>query len=145
MLFCNVTAGIGILEQASPMIQDFFRGNGTSSVAVAAAGGFVGVLSLFNMAGRFVWSSTSDVIGRKPIYMVYLGVGMVLYALLAIVGHSADRRCSCCSPALIISFYGGGFATVAGLPARPVRHLPGRRDPRPAAHRLVRGRRRRVR
>ena len=50
---------------------------GTSSVSVAAAGGFVGVLSLFNMAGRFAWSSTSDLIGRKPIYMVYLGVGMV--------------------------------------------------------------------
>ena len=48
-------------------------------MTVAAAGGFVGLLSLFNMAGRFVWSSTSDVIGRKPIYMVYLGVGMVLY------------------------------------------------------------------
>src|SRR4051795_305406 len=54
VLFCNVTAGIGILEQAAPMIQDFFRENGTSTVAVAAAGGFVGVLSLFNMAGRFV-------------------------------------------------------------------------------------------
>ncbi len=75
VLFCNVTAGIGILEQASPMIQDFFREGGDSSVTVAAAGGFVGLLSLFNMAGRFVWSSTSDFIGRKPIYMVYLGVG----------------------------------------------------------------------
>ena len=75
VLFCNVTAGIGILEQASPMIQDFFRRDGTSTVAVAAAGGFVGLLSLFNMAGRFVWSSTSDVIGRKPMYMIYLGVG----------------------------------------------------------------------
>ena len=65
VLFCNVTAGIGILEQASPMIQDFFRDSGgTSAVAVAAAAGFVGVLSLFNMAGRFVWSSTSDLIGR---------------------------------------------------------------------------------
>ena len=89
VLFCNVTAGIGILEQASPMIQDFFRENGTSTVAVAAAGGFVGVLSLFNMAGRFAWSSTSDVIGRKPIYMLYLGGGIVLYFLLATVGSTA--------------------------------------------------------
>ncbi|WIM98729.1 MFS transporter [Actinoplanes oblitus] len=56
VLFCNVTAGIGILEQASPMIQDFFRTGGVSAVSVAAAGGFVGVLSLFNMAGRFAWS-----------------------------------------------------------------------------------------
>ncbi|GID27774.1 OFA family MFS transporter [Paractinoplanes brasiliensis] len=111
VLFCNVTAGIGILEQASPMIQDFFRSNGVSSVSVAAAGGFVGVLSLFNMAGRFAWSSTSDVIGRKPIYMVYLGVGMVLYLLLATVGDAATALFVILA-GIILSFYGGGFATV---------------------------------
>ncbi|MFF4880192.1 MULTISPECIES: OFA family MFS transporter [unclassified Micromonospora] len=111
VLFCNVTAGIGILEQASPMIQDFFRDNGTSAVTVAAAGGFVGLLSLFNMAGRFVWSSTSDVIGRKPIYLVYLGVGMVLYALLALVGQTATALFVLLA-CVILSFYGGGFATV---------------------------------
>jgi MFS family permease len=112
VLFCNVTAGIGILEQASPMIQDFFRDSGgTSSVTVAAAGGFVGVLSLFNMAGRFVWSSTSDYIGRKPIYMVYLGVGIVLYVLLALTGSTATAIFVLVA-AIIISFYGGGFATV---------------------------------
>ncbi len=111
VLFCNVTAGIGILEQASPMIQDFFREGTTSTVAVAAAAGFVGVLSLFNMAGRFVWSSTSDLIGRKPIYMVYLGVGMVLYALLASVGHTATALFVLLA-GVILSFYGGGFATV---------------------------------
>ncbi|MDN6201893.1 MAG: OFA family MFS transporter, partial [Micrococcaceae bacterium] len=78
-LFLNVTAGIGILEQASPMIQDFFRaGNGISAVSAGVAGGFVGLLSIGNMAGRFLWSSTSDVIGRKNIYMIYLGVGAVL-------------------------------------------------------------------
>jgi MFS family permease len=111
VLFCNVTAGIGILEQASPMIQDFFRDNGTSSVSVAAAAGFVGLLSLFNMAGRFAWSSTSDLIGRKPIYLVYLGVGMVLYALLASVGHAATGLFVLLA-GIILSFYGGGFATV---------------------------------
>ncbi len=113
VLFCNVTAGIGILEQASPMIQDFFRDSvgGTSSVTVAAAGGFVGVLSLFNMAGRFAWSTTSDYIGRKPIYMVYLGVGIVLYVLLALSG-SAATAVFVLVAAIIISFYGGGFATV---------------------------------
>ncbi|MEJ7690340.1 MAG: OFA family MFS transporter [Nocardioidaceae bacterium] len=111
VLFCNVTAGIGILEQASPMIQDFFRENGTSSVSVAAAGGFVGVLSLFNMAGRFVWSTTSDVVGRKPIYMIYLGVGMVLYVLLAVAGSSTTALFVLFA-VIIISFYGGGFATV---------------------------------
>jgi MFS family permease len=111
VLFCNVTAGIGILEQASPMIQDFFRDGTASSVGVAAAAGFVGMLSLFNMAGRFAWSSTSDLIGRKPIYMVYLGVGMVLYALLASVGHTATALFVLLA-GVILSFYGGGFATV---------------------------------
>ncbi|MCZ2838232.1 OFA family MFS transporter [Modestobacter sp. VKM Ac-2985] len=111
VLFCNVTAGIGILEQAAPMIQDFFRNGETSTVAAAAAGGFVGLLSLFNMAGRFVWSSTSDFIGRKGIYMVYLGVGLVLYVLLATIGSSAIWLFVALA-AIIISFYGGGFATV---------------------------------
>jgi MFS family permease len=111
VLFCNVTAGIGILEQASPMIQDFFRQDGASTVAAAAAAGFVGLLSLFNMAGRFVWSSTSDMIGRKPIYLVYLGVGMVFYALLALVGHTATGLFVLLA-CVIISFYGGGFATM---------------------------------
>ncbi|GAA2523728.1 OFA family MFS transporter [Winogradskya humida] len=113
VLFCNVTAGIGILEQASPMIQDFFRDGtgGKSAVAVGAAAGFVGLLSLFNMAGRFAWSSTSDVIGRKRIYMVYLGVGMILYALLASVGHSAVALFVLLA-GVILSFYGGGFATI---------------------------------
>ncbi|TDD45789.1 MFS transporter [Kribbella antibiotica] len=112
VLLCNVTAGIGILEQASPMIQDFFRGaGGTSTVAVAAAAGFVGVLSIFNMAGRFVWSSTSDVIGRKPIYAVYLGVGIVAYFLLATIGHNSTAIFVLLA-AVILSFYGGGFATV---------------------------------
>ncbi|WBB76509.1 OFA family MFS transporter [Micromonospora sp. WMMD1128] len=110
VLFCNVTAGIGILEQASPMIQDFFRDGGTSSVSVAAAGGFVGLLSLFNMAGRFVWSSTSDVIGRKPIYVVYLGVGLALYLALALVGQTATALFVLLA-CVILSFYGGGFAT----------------------------------
>ncbi|MCT2583390.1 OFA family MFS transporter [Actinophytocola sp. S1-96] len=111
VLFCNVTAGIGILEQASPMIQDFFREGGTSTVAATAATAFVGLLSIFNMAGRFAWSSTSDFIGRKPTYVMYLGVGMVLYILLAVAGNSSTAVFVLLA-AVIISFYGGGFATV---------------------------------
>lgn len=111
VLFCNVTAGIGILEQAAPMIQDFFRDGGTSSVAPTTAAGFVAFLSLFNMAGRFVWSSTSDYIGRRPTYVMYLGVGMVLYVLLATVGH-ASTAVFVLIAAVILSFYGGGFATI---------------------------------
>ena len=111
VLFCNVTAGIGILEQASPMIQDFFRDGGSSTVTAAAAGGFVGLLSIANMAGRFVWSSTSDKVGRKPIYMLYLGVGLVLYFLLATVGANSTVLFVLLA-AIILSFYGGGFATI---------------------------------
>ncbi|HSF35816.1 MAG TPA: OFA family MFS transporter [Nocardioides sp.] len=111
VLFCNVTAGIGILEQAAPMIQDFFREAGDSSVSAAAAGGFVGVLSLANMIGRFVWSSLSDQIGRKKTYVMYLGVGLVLYLLLALFGSSSTVVFVALA-AVIISFYGGGFATV---------------------------------
>ena len=110
VLFCNVTAGIGILEQAAPMIRDFFREDGSSSVAAAAAAGFVGLLSLCNMAGRFVWSSTSDYIGRKNIYVIYLGVGIVLYLLLALQGSSSTVLFVCLA-GVIISFYGGGFST----------------------------------
>jgi MFS family permease len=106
VLFCNVTAGIGILEQASPMIQDHF-----DTVSAAAAAGFVGLLSLCNMSGRFVWSSTSDVIGRKPIYMGYLGIGAVLYFLLASTG-TASVFWFVLLTGIILSFYGGGFATV---------------------------------
>ena len=107
VLFCNVTAGIGILEQAAPMIQDFFP----DDVDAATAAGFVGLLSLFNMAGRFIWSSTSDVIGRKPTYMIYLGVGAVLFFFLATAGNTSVVIFVLLA-AVAISFYGGGFATV---------------------------------
>ena len=106
VLFCNVTAGIGILEQAAPMIQDFFP-----SVTAAAAAGFVGLLSLCNMSGRFVWSSTSDVVGRKRTYMGYLGIGAILYLLLATAG-TASIALFVLFTGIILSFYGGGFATV---------------------------------
>jgi MFS family permease len=107
VLFCNVTAGIGILEQAALMIQDFFPGE----VTAASAAGFVGLLSLSNMAGRFIWSSTSDYIGRKPTYMIYLGLGGVLFFFLATAGNSAVPLFVLLS-CVIISFYGGGFATI---------------------------------
>ncbi len=111
VLFCNVTAGIGILEQAAPMIQDFFRTGTVSTVSAAAAGGFVGLLSIANMTGRFVWSSTSDIVGRKPIYMLYLGAGALLYVSLATVGKTSTIVFVVLAAA-ILTFYGGGFATV---------------------------------
>ena len=107
VLFTNVTAGIGILEQASPMIQDFF-----SSVTPATAAGFVGLLSLANMAGRFVWSSTSDHLGRKRTYVMYLGVGALLYGTIAMFGASVSIAAFVAVTFVIVSFYGGGFATI---------------------------------
>ncbi|MEU6818341.1 OFA family MFS transporter [Streptomyces sp. NPDC046860] len=110
VLCTNVTAGIGILEKAAPMITDFFADSSTP-VSVSAAAGFVALLSAANMAGRIGWSSTSDLIGRKNIYRVYLGVGAVMYLLLALFGDTAKPLFVLCA-LVILSFYGGGFATV---------------------------------
>jgi len=113
VLLCNVTAGIGILEQAAEMIQDFFRDGdtGSSTVTVIVAAGFVGLLSVGNMGGRFGWSTLSDFLGRKPAYMLYLGGGIALYLTLATVASSSTALfVVVCF--LIITFYGGGFATV---------------------------------
>ena len=108
VLFLNVTAGIGVLGQASAMIQETFPGR----ITAVAAGGFVGLLSIFNMAGRFVWSSLSDVIGRKPIYMIYFAFGATLYALVPTAGQMGNVFLFVAGYALILSMYGAGFATI---------------------------------
>ena len=108
VLCFNVTAGIGILEQASPMIQEMFPGK----ITAAAAGGFVALLSLFNMAGRFVWASTSDFSGRKFIYVVYLLLGAVLYCLIPFSGYTGSTLFFVAVCVIILSMYGGGFATI---------------------------------
>jgi MFS family permease len=110
ILFCNVTAGIGILEQAAPMIQDFFKG----TIGPIAAVGFVGLLSIFNMAGRFFWASTSDFIGRKGTYFVFFTLGAVLYFFLPLArqDHLNSVPLFVCIALLVISMYGGGFATI---------------------------------
>ncbi|KAB1660041.1 OFA family MFS transporter [Pseudoclavibacter chungangensis] len=105
VLFLNVTAGIGILENASPMIQDSF------GVTAAAAAGYVGLLSLANMAGRFVWSTVSDWIGRKNVYVLYLGGGLAMYLLVGFLG-GGSLVVFVLATLVILSFYGGGFATI---------------------------------
>lgn len=109
VLCMNVTAGIGILEKAVPMIQDFFADTATP-VSVSAAAGFVALLSLANMGGRLLWSSTSDLIGRKNMYRIYLGVGALMYVVIAQLGDGSKPLFICCA-LVILSFYGGGFAT----------------------------------
>ena len=116
VLCTNVTAGIGILEQASPMIQEMFKGKlgATPAESAAIAGGFVGLLSLFNMAGRFFWSSASDYLGRKATYAVYFILGATLYVVLPHTGQSGVNSVplfvgvAC----VLLSMYGGGFATI---------------------------------
>ena len=110
ILCLNVTAGSGIEEKASPMIRGFFSHTATP-VSVSAAAGFVALLSLTNMLGRFVWSSTSDALGRRNIYRLYLGVGALLYLVIALSGSASKLLFILCTM-LILSFYGGGFATI---------------------------------
>ncbi|HEX8978198.1 MAG TPA: OFA family MFS transporter [Parasulfuritortus sp.] len=108
VLCLNVTAGIGVLGQASVMIQEMFKG----TVTAAAAAGFVGLLSLFNMGGRFVWSSASDYLGRKNTYFVFFALGAVLYASVPYMGQIGNVALFVLLYAVIMSMYGGGFATV---------------------------------
>jgi MFS family permease len=104
----NAIAGFGILEQASPMVQDLF------GIGAVAAGGFVGVLSLFNMAGRFLWSSVSDYLGRKRTFLIFFVLGIVLYWLLPYLsGNRLNNIAAFVVVAgVLISIYGGGFSTI---------------------------------
>jgi MFS family permease len=108
VLCLNVTAGIGVLGQASPMIQEMFPG----VISPGAAAGFVGLLSLANMAGRFAWSSLSDAIGRQRTYMVYFALGAALYALVPTTGRIGSVVLFVLFYCVIMSMYGGGFATI---------------------------------
>ncbi|GEO99687.1 OFA family MFS transporter [Methylobacterium haplocladii] len=126
VLCLNVSAGIGVLALASPMLQEIFGGQlinqpgvglgqldaaGKTQVAAIAAG-FVGLLSLFNILGRFFWASMSDKIGRKVTYAIFFGLGVLLYAgapWAAGLGSTVLFVVFFCA---ILSMYGGGFATI---------------------------------
>jgi MFS family permease len=108
VLCMNVTAGIGVLSQASPMIQEIFDGR----VSAASAAGFVGLISLFNMLGRFLWASASDLIGRRNTYMVFFLLGILLYSTVPTLGHLGSIPLFVAAFCVILSMYGGGFATI---------------------------------
>jgi MFS family permease len=110
VLCFNVTAGIGVLEKAAPMYKDFFPESDAKSLAATAAG-FVAILSLANSGGRLLWSSTSDLLGRKNMYRMYLGVGALLYLYL-LTATNNNKVLFILAAMLILSFYGAGFATV---------------------------------
>ncbi len=106
ILFVNVTAGIGILAQASPMMQDMFGRTALDAAAV------VSLMSLFNAAGRFFWASASDYIGRRHTYTIFFVVQFVLF--LMIPGWAARGAWALFEAALfvVLTMYGGGFATI---------------------------------
>jgi MFS family permease len=124
VLCLNVTAGIAVIAMASPMLQEVFGTKlvGAESVAilsatqkaaiVAAAAGLVGLISLFNSVGRIFWASLSDKIGRKNMYYTIFVLGIILYCLLPTWGHLGLPAMFVASICIILSMYGGGFATV---------------------------------
>jgi MFS family permease len=108
VLCLNVTAGIGVLGQASAMSQEMFPG----IITPIAAAGFVGLMSLFNMGGRFCWASVSDYIGRKNTYFVFMVLGFILYCTVPHAGATGSVALFVVCFLIIISMYGGGFSTV---------------------------------
>jgi MFS family permease len=108
ILCLNVTAGIGVLGQASAMSQEMFPG----LITPVAAAGFVGLMSLFNMGGRFFWASTSDFIGRRNTYFVFMVLGFFMYCSVPYTGSIGSVAAFVICFLIIISMYGGGFATV---------------------------------
>ena len=108
MLCVNVTAGIGVLGQASAMIQEMFPG----TVSVKDAASFVVLLSIANLLGRFAWSSLSDHIGRRATYGTFFALGTALYASVPGIGRSGSVALFVTAYAVILSMYGGGFATI---------------------------------
>jgi len=115
VLLLNVSAGIGVLGQASVMIREMFSAESVgadAAIDATAAAAFVGLLSLFNMLGRFVWSSLSDYIGRKNTYSIFFTLGIVLYVLVPYAGNTGGIVLFCLAFSIIMSMYGGGFATI---------------------------------
>ena len=126
VLTLNVSAGIGVIGMASPMLQEIFAGSlfGQPDIAfgqlnddqrkmvAAIAAGFTGLLSLFNIGGRFFWASLSDKIGRKMTYYTFFALGIALYAAAPWAAHIGSKALFVAFFCVILSMYGGGFATI---------------------------------
>jgi MFS family permease len=108
VLCLNVSAGIGVLGVASPMIQEVFPGR----VDPSAAAGFTGLLSLFNIGGRLFWASLSDWLGRPRTYLIFFALGMALYAAVPWASRSGNLLLFVALFAVILTMYGGGFAAI---------------------------------
>src|SRR6516162_8331351 len=126
VLTLNVSAGIGVIGMASPMLQEIFGGSligqpglgftqlspDQRTIVATIAAGFTGLLSLFNIGGRFVWASLSDYIGRKNTYYTFFLLGIAMYAAAPWAAHSGNKALFVAFFCIILSMYGGGFATV---------------------------------
>jgi MFS family permease len=126
VLCLNVSAGIGVIGMASPMLQEIFAGklighpelgfnalSGDQKVMIAGiAAGFAGLLSLFNIGGRFFWASLSDHIGRKRTYYTFFVLGIICYLLMPWSANLGSKAIFVGAVCIILSMYGGGFATV---------------------------------
>ncbi|NUU68602.1 OFA family MFS transporter [Enterobacteriaceae bacterium BIT-l23] len=125
VLWLNVTAGIGLLGMASPMLQEIFAGrllgldlswqqldkDQLARIATLAAG-FTGLLSLFNIMGRFFWASLSDLCGRRITFSLFFLLGASLYSSLLLINSAGNVTLYAIVLCVIISMYGGGFATI---------------------------------
>ena len=125
VLCMNVSAGIGVIALASPMLQEIFGGHllgldkhyseldkGQLAAIAAIAAGFTALLSLFNIGGRFFWASLSDKLGRKATYFVFFVLGGLLYASLPGSAAAGSKLAFVGAVCIILSMYGGGFSTV---------------------------------
>src|ERR1700735_5641339 len=126
VLCLNVSAGIGVIGMASPMLQEIFAGKliglpdvGFNALSVAQkatiagiAAGFTGLLSLFNIGGRFFWASLADLLGREGAYLCFFLLGIALYALAPTFANMGSKALFVAAFCIILSMYGGGFATV---------------------------------
>jgi MFS family permease len=126
MVLCmNVSAGIGVIGMASPMLQEVFGGHligadlkfgaldkGQLAAIAGVAAGFTALLSLFNIGGRFFWASLSDKLGRKTTYVVFFVLGGLMYASVPGSAGAGSQLLFVAAFCVILSMYGGGFATV---------------------------------
>ncbi len=126
MVLCmNVSAGIGVIGMASPMLQEIFGGNligvakkfveldkAQLTAIAGVAAGFTALLSLFNIGGRFFWASISDKLGRKLTYVIFFVLGGILYASIPSSAAAGNLLLFVGAVCIILSMYGGGFATV---------------------------------
>jgi MFS family permease len=128
VLCMNVSAGIGIIGAAAPMLQETFGGaliakpelgfadvkkDAVLTASAAAVGaGFVGLISLLNIFGRIAWASSSDKLGRKQTYFIFFVLGAGLYAAASIFAGWKSLALFVGAFCVIASMYGGGFATI---------------------------------